>query len=146
MSCCPMAAVEKMAVAVCMSRAFSTRYCPLRLRCRELRCAPLPTASPKSRAKALMYVPLLHLILIRASGRCSPELSATFILLSLSVSCPADRGYWAVPSFLPCGQNLSRDASVMVMFAVRISPAAVWSSIFAPAPPSSSFRPSICLL
>lgn len=59
--------------------ACSTRKSPLLLRCRESRCAPLPRASPRSRANALTYVPLLHAMRIVARGRPRDELSVTFM-------------------------------------------------------------------
>ena len=65
-------------------RAFSMRKVPLRLRRSESRWAPLPRASPRSRANARTYVPLLHEILMSARGSPNAELSVTFILLEAS--------------------------------------------------------------
>ena len=50
-------------------RASSRVKPPLRVRRSELRKAPLPSASPRSLARALIYVPLLHPMRIMAVGR-----------------------------------------------------------------------------
>ena len=50
-------------------RALSRVKPPLRVRRSELRKAPLPSASPRSLARALIYVPLLHPMRIMAVGR-----------------------------------------------------------------------------
>ena len=61
-------------------RASSRQKAPVFVRTRDDRWAPVPSASPRSRAKARMYVPLEQAIRIWASGRPSADVSATLIL------------------------------------------------------------------
>ena len=75
-------------------RASETAKRPDLERTSDPRCAPELSASPKSRAKARIYVPLLHAIRITASGRPMADVSDTLMRLdaeegrdSLSETC-----------------------------------------------------------
>ena len=90
-----------------MLRASETAKRPERERTREPRCAPEPNASPKSRAKALMYVPLLQAMRITASGRPKPAVSETLI------RDEADDGTYSPESVATLGRIRGRGPSQM---------------------------------
>ena len=114
-----------------MLRASSTLKMPLRLRWSESRCAPEPSASPRSRANARTYVPLLHAMRMDACGRPSAELSVMFILLDAFDSCEfvALSSLSLLPLLSYASLNSNSSNSEIVMREVRISSCAASSSV-----------------